>query len=462
MIPPQWYGGMSRWRGNAKWILYCTPRNPWSSSPTLLIAQSGACGVRCAELPDWYWRGLERAFQFLTGRGAAKLGTRVPPLQIYLVTNGDGATSPVLLLQKSKQGAVKHVMGILIELPVRNGEPLWEVELAQALTTLVHELVHALNMQVLPLARLDIPILPDRERLLKNWEWLDEGMAVAAEAAFAAGQLELRAKGDQSALPMNNDWLRWALHWVDYPELSLNDGKMVYQSSFFVRYLERRMGGPQFVHDVWAESVRVWDTPTPYDCTPLAALEKLCRKRNLVFCSRDSPDIFAAGYCFDSYFLNEPGSFGYEPDVFRRFRERAVTRTWRMENSNEWPNGPHAMHALAGLACRYFRFTPPRQSGRLEVRISPAPGQSIRNLKAELVLAYKLPSGDGHSRRDANGSVTRVTLVEQPSVTGELVGAVDNFSMACNHAALVVTNCDMGLPLGISPTVEFSVSARMT
>jgi hypothetical protein len=121
-----------------------------------------------------------------------------------------------------KQGPTKLDMGILIELPVRNAEPVWETELAQAL-----------NMQVLPLAQI---VPPDktvnemeiRAKLLGSWEWLDEGMAMAAEAAFAFEQEGLHARGYATALPTNQDWLSWALSWVDYPQRSLINEDMVF------------------------------------------------------------------------------------------------------------------------------------------------------------------------------------------------------------------------------------------
>lgn len=465
---PGWYSGITRWRSNARWVLYCTPRNPFELAHAKLGLRSGECGFRRKELVEEYWRSLNRAYRFLTGRGAPVLKSGFPSLQIYLVATRDGSTSPVIRKLHPKQGPTKLDMGILIELPVRNAEPVWETELAQALTTLVHEMVHALNMQVLPLAQL---IPPDktmkemqiRAKLLDSWEWLDEGMAVAAEAAFALEQDALRKKSDATALPMNQDWLSWALSWVDYPERSLTDEDMVYQAGFFVRYLERRMGGPQFVHQVWAKSKPVWDVPAPQNCTPLKALTESFHDLDQEFCSAEKPDVFASGFCFESYFLNDPTLHGYEPLVFGRFRERAVTQTWRMDRREDWPDGKADGYRLPGLACRYFRFMPPAQPERLEIRLKPASGHSTNTLKAELVLTQLLPGGDGFSpQRDGEGRVVRVTLKVDPEWSGELFGAIEGFAPTCHHAALVVTNCDLGLPYGVTSPVEFHLSARLS
>lgn len=415
--------------------------------------EAGVHGVRRPELPEWYWKTLERAYKFLTDRGAPKLPKGFPPLQIYLVTDGNGEAAPVLVNQISKQGLTRQVLGILIQLPVRNPEPAWDTELAQGLSAVVHEISHALNMQVLPLAKLGMNTGPVRSQYLDSWEWFDEGMAVAAEAAFAAEQLRPRSPGAPAALPVGNDWRYFALDWVDYPERSLNDARMVYQAGLFVRFLERRMGGSKFLHEVWAESARVWDPVPSKDCTPLAALERTCRKRGIEFCNVVGDDVFASGYCFESYFFNDPLSKAWEPEVFARFKERAVTRTWRMESPAEWPNGTQEKYSLPGLACRYFRFIPPPKEKELGFEVIVT-GPSLQNLKAELALAFAQSNG-GHSFHDAQGQVTRVQL--QANGNGVLAGKIQNFSNAlCDHAVLVVTNCD--IVGGPSVEIEFSVA----
>jgi hypothetical protein len=121
------------------------------------------------------------------------------------------------------------------------------------------------------------------------------------------------------------------------------------------------MGGPQFVNQVWAKSKPVWDVPAPQDCKPLNALRERFHELNQEFCSADRTDVFASGFCFESYLLNDPSLHGYEPLVFRRFRERAVTQTWRMDRREEWPDGKADVYRLPGLACRYFRFMPSAQ-----------------------------------------------------------------------------------------------------
>src|SRR5262249_19184128 len=151
------------------------------------------------------------------------------------------------------------------------------------------------------------------------------GMAVAAEADFAAAEA---AKPD--GLLMGQDWLRFALDWVDRPERSLDDPDALYQSAFFVRYINRLTGGPGFLNQVWQHTQTTWNSVILDRLTPLSALTMEFKKHSKEFCSASKDDVFANDYCFDSYFLNDPTSHGYDPLVFARFKERAVTRTWRM------------------------------------------------------------------------------------------------------------------------------------
>lgn len=462
MNRPDWFDGLTRRRPSVKWILYYAPRNPPGPEPARLEQCGGVHGVRRAELSEWYWKTLDRAYIFLVQQGRPNLPANGPALRIYLCSVTDvsrgrcDAVTTQFPLQKVSGHTTPRV-GTMIMLPASNGEPVWEAELAQALTAAVHELSHALNMQVLPLLRFDRALDDARKQLLDDWEWFDEGMAVAAEAAFAAEQIRLRQRGDSNALPLCNDWLCFALDWADRPDRALHDPNAVYQAGFFVCYLERRMGGPQFVRDVWAESARVWEPVPPKDCTPLRALEKVCRLKGVDFCSATNLDVFASGYCFDSYFLNDSKSDAYEPEVFERFRERAVTRSWRMAEPAEWPDGTQEKYSLPGLACRYFRFMPPpkEKTATLKVRVT---GASIQNLKAELALAFGQPES-GHRMSHQQCQAKRVLL--QANGSGELVGEIQNYPESeCHHAVLVVTNCDT--ISGPALRVEFSVSATLS
>lgn len=435
------------------------------------------------ELPEWYWRTLERAYEFFLQQGRPQLLRGHPPVQIYLFAVDDGALgcgdprmSEFLFEQPSRKERQRYRIGIVLALPARSNEPAWEAELGQALSTAVHELSHALNAQVLPYRRLG-PNGQERRksaelaRCIASWLWLDEGIAEAAEAAFAANQLLRKKNGEQDTLPLNHDWLRFALDWVDRPERSLDDFDAVYQAGFFVRYLHRRMNGPHFVNDVWQKSARVWDHHLTSDCSALSALAEACKELNPSeeFCSATAPDIFASGYCFDSYFLNDPKSKAYEPEVYGRFRERAVTRTWRMGMVKEWPDGKAEKYTLLGLACRYFRLIPPEETRRLLVRVLPPPGktvESIKSFKAEIAFAFAQPGPDnGYCQQGPKGITVRQTLFGN----GELTCEIPSFSTeACDHAVLVVTNCDYSRstsnqlpPTGYMQSADFCVEARL-
>jgi hypothetical protein len=352
-------------------------------------------------------------------------------------------------------------------LPSRSSEPQWELELAQTLAATVHELSHCLNMQVLPL-RKHPPIGQEtQDEWIESWRWLDEGMAVAAEASFAQREQQLHMAGDPKALPIANDWLRFALDWVDRPERSMDDPRHVYQAAFFVRYVDRLMGGPKFLNEVWKLSGSVWEGNVSKDCSALTMLAQAFRQLepSRVFCSPSELDLFASGYCLDSYFLNDPASRVFEPQVYERFKERAVTRTWRMSNTAEWPDGKKELYPLPGLACRYFRFMPVEKTACLTVRVLSPPGkaaESIKSLKAEVVFARP---DNGCCQRGPDGIALRQILTGN----GELACEIPDFcAKACDHAVLVVTNCDYAgsklnqmPPTGYLKSTEFSVMARL-
>jgi hypothetical protein len=222
------------------------------------------------------------------------------------------------------------------------------------------------------------------------------------------------------------------------------------------------MRGPQFLNEVWTKSATVWD-PAIKKCRAAVTVLKevfaaLPKHKCRVFCSPTKKDVFASGYCFDSYFLNCKESLGYEPEVFDRFTGRAVTQTWPMENHAEWPKGGTEFYSLPGLACRYFRFLPTRKAAKLVVRVTGRPGHS---LKAELALA----TGDPLTLSPGSRCLGKSTQ----AANGTLVCELPKFSArSCHHAVLVVTNCKVAKsqgpqqpPGGYRTTVKFTVQAEL-
>lgn len=481
LVHPEWVKRcewLPQAQENSQWILLAVPRN--APAEAVLEERAGVHGFRRAELVKTLWQGLQRAYQFLLAEGRSRLPDHEPRLLIYLYAVDDpdyGCETPLtdqlFFLHASRTVGNSPRLGTVMALPVRSNEPQWKAELAQLLTAAIHELSHGLNFQVLPLRdpRPHSRAERERERLIglrNSWHWLDEGMAVAAEAAFAQREQKLRRLRKPGALPMNDDWLRFALDWVDRPECALDDEDHFYQAAFFVRYVHRLMGGPKFLNEVWTLSSPLWNNDQTTDCSALAMLAQAFQQSqpSRVFCSVTEPDVFS-DYCFHGYFLNDKRSLAFEPKVFKRFGERAVTRTWRMADRAAWPAGMSEKYSLPGLACRYFRFFPMADPKWLSVRVLPPSkksGESFRQLKAE--IGFAMP-GTGLWRRSKKHLPLRHTLTFNSA--GELECKLDGFSKRfCDHAVLVVTNCEFGSPApgqappnGFEHSTDFCVQARL-
>jgi hypothetical protein len=474
----EWGRGLSPCKVDKRWVLYATIRN----SPGTDDAKwsNGVHGVRREELLEAIWSALERAYEFLLAQGRKPLAADIPPVQVYVFAvddprNGCGNPLTTQAVHIKPDGAGQALrFGTVIMLPSRSSEPQWYVEKGQTLAAVVHELSHSFNLEILPFLKYHATKHESPEAIklrwewIDSWRWLDEGMAVAAEASFREQERQ-----KTNGLPITNDWLRYALDWVDRPERSLDDPQHDYQAAFFVRYLERLMGGPKFLNEVWNLSECVWSDYASKDCSALTMMDQYLHGLTpaLVFCSATEPDVFASGYCLDSYFLNDPDSKAYEPEVFARFKERAITRTWRMKHKTKWPDGKTEHYSLPGLACRYFRFMPMKEVRRLVVRVLPGPGGAAGGfckLKAEVVFAFARPGNSGHCRQRPDGFSLRQTLVTLVG-SGELACEIPAFSTdACDHAVLVVTNCDYASPpsshlppTGYRQSAEFCVAARL-
>jgi hypothetical protein len=239
-----------------------------------------------------------------------------------------------------------------------------------------------------------------------------------------------------------------------------------------VRYLHRMMErrkDPGFLNRVWQMSETVWKphfkSGVPFRHAAITALEDalLQSPHSLVFCSHTEPDVFASGFCFDSYFMNcerSPGyeSPGYEPEIFKRFGGRAVTQTWLMEDRTVWSNNNAELYPLPGLACRYFRFMPGKKPAKLVVRVVASYGHS---LKAEWALAKGSLEGLLPGERIA------AKLCQ--GANGLLECDLEEFSeAACHHAVLVVSNCAVANgslpyepPVGYKANVNFTVEAEL-
>ena len=137
-------------------------------------------------------------------------------------------------------------------------------------------------------------------------------------------------------LPGNPDTLRFAAGWCDRPETPLDHESAWYEAGMFVRYLVRRCGHG-FLRDVWMAS----DERE----TPMEAIVRLLPKED-----RSS---FFSDYAMDSYFLWEPASCGFAPDVYSRYGDRAVEESFVLRPGDD----PKVVQGtLDHLACRYYRI----------------------------------------------------------------------------------------------------------
>jgi hypothetical protein len=440
-------------------------RNCGERLPIELGLLQGVHGMRNSGLLGMYQETLDQAYDFFLQRGRPEptkdQDGRVPVFVFAVDDPAFGPGSPCMddVLFVDSTGIPSRIVPALA-LPSRIAEPDLHEEEMQIRAAAVHELSHLFNGKFLPYLRLGSAGLETRpEAWLASWLWLDEGIAVAAEGEIA--QLGI--------IPPNNDWLGYTQDWLDRPERSLDNLDGRYQAVLFVRYVNRLMiqhGDPGFLNRVWQLSQSVWNTlliskaAQPYAAITALA-ETFSRLSNpLVFCAAHVPDVFASGFCFDSYFLHHPGSLGHEPLVFKRFTDRSVTRWWELNRCENIKPNPPEFYPLPGLACRYFRFFPGDQGGVLTVRVAAKSGHK---LKAELALA------EPNSRFYVSSS-KQTGVPDVRNGTNTLVCGMQNFSKShCDHAVLVVTNCSIKEdPLGADPPTgdpdetQFTVEAEVT
>jgi len=426
-------------------------RNPFRPGRASLGFREGLHGIRDPKVLVDYTETLRAAWEFFISDQGRTAPEQRLAVYIFAVDDDEfGCGVPCFdELPFFKANGEPDRVVPMIALPSRSREPEVGIAASKVRSEIVHELSHFFNSRFLPYRRIN-GATKMHDPWAGSWLWLDEGMAVASESDFSVAE-SVKAAG----LRIGKDWLRYGLDWVDHPERSLDAPGAEYQAAFFVRYVNRLLSGPGFLNEVWKKSASVWE-PEVKNCW--AAITALQEELNdlpnpKVFCSAIDHDLFASGYCFDSYFLNSEGSPGFEPEVFGRFSGRAVTQTWRMENRFDWPNGQSESYSLPGLACRYFRFLPAKKPGRLKVRVSAPAGH---RLKAELAFAVGNP--------EALSPGTRSVRMD-----GSLECEVPGFSaQACHHAVLVVTNCAIGEsptphqpPGGYRSSVDFMVKADL-
>ena len=444
----------------SRFTFYALLRNSRDAGSPRHQLREGLHGVRDPRLLELYSQTLEAGYQRFSDAGwpepTKDLDGRIPVF-VFAVDDPDmECGSPCMEdlemlpgnLPPGTYAAPDRVVPVLA-LRSRFAVSTLDQEREQAQADAIHELRHLFNAKFMPYRRLPTPPwIPNRGRWLNSWLWLDEGHCVSTEAEF---------------FPAILDWVGFALNWADRPTRSVDDPKAKYQAALFVRYVNRLMAQRNtldFLRRVWARSQSVWNmAPGPTSPPPFCALTALSEEfaalnPPLVFCSADMADVFASGFCFDSYFLNDPALPAYEPQVFQRFTGRAVTRTWKALNL---PGQQTESYPLPGLACRYFRFFPEERPRQLIVRVLPSGGSSLAAIKVDLALASQ---GTGNLIADSRQTAVRPPV--QPPT--ELVVELDGFSsQTCDHAVLVVTNCGMTVDsTGVLPPTGYTGSSAFT
>jgi hypothetical protein len=346
-------------------------------------------GVRDENLISTYLNALESLYSTLT----SKPWEREPP-----VVGADGKTH-VYVFNCGNPLTYYDEKIPFIFLLSRNNEPTREAELYRATSEAVHEATHLFNYSQRPFYDLNS----------NPWVWFDEGLAILMEILVGKG---------------NTDYFRFLMDWIDRPEMSLDHPMGKYHAGMFVQYIFNRLG-LEFVNDVWMKS-------NPEE-SPLEALERLMPEGKRFFSSDTTVrDIFASGYCFEPYCLQNHAS-----DVFTRFGERAVSASLRLPLANGEPVDDQLDH----LACRYYRFYLEKGVKTFEVKMAVVDdAYEATPLKAEAAVV----TVGGQS-----------LLVEALRLTPEAEG--DGMSLFCaldlsnceevDHIVVVVSNCGINSSL---------------
>jgi len=238
-------------------------------------------------------------------------------------------------------------------LPHQNSEPSTQGEIRLAMVQAIHEATHVFNWCRRHPRDIDSGA----------WEWLDEAIATFMETLVMSG------------IP---EHLRYVMYWNDMPEVSLDNYSTRYQASMFVRYLAKKYG-VAFVNKVWMESLD--------EETPVQALARISQEASHVFSSHDPTveDLFASGYCLDSYFLMDPNSDGFAPHIYERFSDRSIQESFRLRPGHEEKSDNRLNH----LACHYYRIYAEGSIKSLRVRLEAGQSEAESRLKAQIAVVSR-------------------------------------------------------------------------
>ncbi len=357
----------------------------------------GSGGVRDEALLRCYRDALERLYSVMTS----------PPLNYKPLKVASEGKTLVYVFEISDlfPGKDDPFMSVDMDgipyicLPCRSCEPTTGAELQLAAVRAVHEATHVFNCTKRSL----------RDPNYGPWAWVDEAMAVFMETLV---------------LPGNPDPLRFLMNWSDRPEVSLDSWAGRYGASMFLRHLVKRVD-LGFISKWWNDSE---ETESPPE-----ALVRLLQDEGQEFSSADLdvPDIFASGYCTDSYFPSGRSSDGFAQKVYERYGGRAISESFVLGPGDHEETTGNLDH----LACRYYRFYVREDVGALQVRLETESQGDVGPLNAEIAtVTTEMRRGIVKPLRPAtaDGPAGSVQL------SAELAELDRN---EVDHLILVVSNC---------------------
>jgi hypothetical protein len=285
-----------------------------------------------------------------------------------------------------------------IGLPCRSDEPAADVALSRAAVEAVHEGAHAFNSQLR---------CPNDGFYGFPWAWFDEGTANLMESVV---------------FPKNTEYLRYAMNWCDRPEVPLDSASAGYEAGMFLRYLAKNR--LYTIADAWNHSTK--------EETALEALIRLMKESGEVFVSDDAECTlpFFARYCADCYFLWDPSSDGYFPEVYRRYGERAITESIELETAETIKVSGRLDH----LACRYYRLYPKRKRTFVKVRLLTSAKLGRTPLKGHVTAVANGSRGMGRPLASKTKTIADGRIDFEAELTAEDTRQVD-------YIVLCVTNC---------------------
>ncbi len=354
----------------------------------------GAHGIQNLSLVRTYLNSLELLYNKMT----SPPWNRTPPVvgdsgktEVYIFDTSELFLSDGSPLTAANKSGVPYIC-----LQSRSFEPTIQAEIHRAEAEAIHEATHVFNHREHPLMQ------------SVHWAWVDEAVAVLMETLLIAG---------------NYDHFRFLRNWIDMPEVSLDDWDSRYQAGMFACYLEKN--APGLLNRVWTES--------KHGDMPLEIMERLMpSERKLISPGPDEKDLFASGYCLDSYFPLDKGNDGPAPELFTRFGGRSVTESFRLQAGSQ---GASEIYQLNHLSCRYFKIDLKGAIRRLQIGLQAEEGQVIAPLKAEVaIVTEEAQKGEVAALRPSvksSATPPRLLSVELNHLDHENI----------DHLALVVSNC---------------------